>query len=210
MSERTRVVEVFADVWCPFTHVGLLMFVEHRERVARPDVKLRVRAWPLEIINGKPLSADFVAEEIDEIRAQVTPQYFVGFSPDAFPATTLPALVLSHRAYERDLDAGEQVSLELRDLLFEQGVDVSRPEVLDDVASRHRLDAPGERVDTGPVLTDRATGIERGVTGSPHFFTPAGDFFCPSLDIQRDAQGHLRITSDPEGFRRFLDACFAE
>ena len=45
--------------------------------------------------------------------------------------------------------------------------------------------------------------------GSPHFFTPAGAFFCPSLDISRDAQGHLRITADPVGFDQFLDSCFA-
>jgi len=45
------VIEVFADVACPFTHVGLKSFVARRAGLGRDDVILRVRAWPLEIVN---------------------------------------------------------------------------------------------------------------------------------------------------------------
>jgi hypothetical protein len=45
------------------------------------------------------------------------------------------------------------------------------------------------------------------VIGSPHFFTPAGSFFCPSLDVHRDDTGHLRITAD-SGFDQFIATCF--
>jgi hypothetical protein len=209
-ADQVSLVDVFADVWCPFTHVGLRMFLEHRRNAHRPDVKLRVRAWPLEIVNGEPLSPTFVAEEIEEIQQQAAPELFSGFSPTTFPQTTLPALVLAGHAYQAGLDTGEAVSLELRDLLFEQGVDISRSDVLGAVAAGHDLDAPGEQVDPALVEADRLAGVKRGVTGSPHFFTPAGDFFCPALDIRRDARGHLRITADPEGFDRFLAACFSE
>jgi hypothetical protein len=208
-ADNPSIVEVFADVWCPFTHVGLRMFLDHRREMDRPDVKLRIRAWPLEIINGAPLSADFIAEEVDEIRQQVETDLFAGFSREAFPNTTLPALVLAHRGYQRDLDTGERVSLELRDLLFEEGVDISRPDVMEATAARRGLDAPREPIDPTPALDDHAEGMERGVIGSPHFFTPSGDFFCPSLDIRRDARGHLRITAEPEGFAQFLAGCFS-
>ena len=118
----------------------------------------------------------------------------------------MPALALTAAAYVRSPRVGEQVSLALRDLLFEQGQNIADPRVLDEVASMHGL-AVGPH-DTDRVLADHAEGIERKVIGSPHFFTPGGDFFCPALDVHREDNGHLRVTADPAGFDRFLAACF--
>ena len=202
-------VEVYADLGCPFTHVGLRRFVERRAELGRDDVRLVVLAWPLEIVNGRPLDPEFIAEEVDDIRQQVAPGMFAGFDAAAFPATSIPGMGLAARAYEQGAAAGEAVSLELRDLLFEQGVDVAQPDVLAEVAERHGVLPAAGATDRQLVLDDLEEGRERGVIGSPHFFTPAGGFFCPSLDISRDAQGHLRIHSDPEGFVAFIDACLA-
>jgi len=197
-------VEVFADVWCPFTHVGLRRFVDHRSERG-VDLGLRVRSWPLELVNGQPLDVDFVAEEISEIRALVAPDLFVGFDTHTFPTTTLPALELTAQAYQGSAAVGEAVALELRDRLFERGEDIGSPDVLAEIAASHRLDPAAARsVDI--VESDWAEGKARGVTGSPHFFTPGGDFFCPALDVRR-VDGHLRITADPEGFDRFLESC---
>ncbi len=200
------VIEVFAEVTCPFTHVGLRRFVEHRTSVGRDDVMVRVRAWPLEIVNGAPLQPDFIAEEIDEIRDQVAADLFRGFTTEAFPTSSIPALALTAAAYVRSPRVGEKVSLALRDLLFEQGQNIADPTVLDEIASMHGLTVGPH--DTDRVLADHAEGIERKVIGSPHFFTPGGDFFCPALDVHREDNGHLRVTADPAGFDRFLDACF--
>jgi hypothetical protein len=52
---HVSIIEVFADAGCPFTHVGLRRLVEHRDHAGRDDVVLRVRAWPLELVNGHPL-----------------------------------------------------------------------------------------------------------------------------------------------------------
>ncbi len=195
-------VEVFADVWCPFTHVGLRRFVEQRSGRGA-EVGLRVRAWPLELVNGAPLDADFVAEEIDEIRALVAPDLFEGFDPARFPSTTLPALELTTAAYRSSVSAGEAVALELRDRLFERGEDIGSADVLADVAASHGVVVDP---DTDLVEADWEEGKARGVLGSPHFFTPGGDFFCPALDIEK-VDGHLRITADPEGFDAFLQSC---
>jgi predicted DsbA family dithiol-disulfide isomerase len=200
------VIEVFADVGCPFTHVGLRRFVDHRTELGRDDVVLRVRAWPLEIVNGRPLDPHFVAEEIDDIRRQIAPDLFHGFSEAAFPASSLPALTLAAAAYDHDLVVGERVSLALRDLLFEQGVDTADTSVLQRVADDHGVEV--DLTDSDPVLAEHALGVERSVIGSPHFFTPAGGFFCPALDVHRDAGGHLRITADAGGFDRFITGCF--
>ncbi len=206
MAGAPVVVEVFADIVCPFTHVGLRRFVERREAAGRHDVRLRVRAWPLELVNGEPLDPDFIGEEVDEIRTQMAQSLFVGFRRSAFPASSLPALALAEAGYRAGLASGEQVSLKLRDLLFERGEDVCSTEVLARVAAEHGIEA-GE-ADRAAVVADHADGVRRGVIGSPHFFTPAGGFFCPALDVSRDADGRLRIVPDPEAFDAFIDTCF--
>lgn len=202
----TRVVEVFADVCCPFTHVGLRRFVERRDAESRRDVRLRVRAWPLEIVNGAPLDPAFIAEEVDEIRAQLSTDVFVGFR-GSLPPSSLPAMALTTAAYRRDLATGEAVALAVRDALFEQGADLADATTLARLGADHGVTV--EPADHEAVLAEHREGVRRGVIGSPHFFTPAGDFFCPALDVSRDARGHLRVHADPEGFDRFLAACFS-
>jgi predicted DsbA family dithiol-disulfide isomerase len=204
MSEP--IVEVFADVCCPFTHVGLRRFVERRAAAGRADVGLRVRAWPLEVVNGQPLDAAFIGEEVDEIRLQVAPTLFAGFSPRTFPASSLPALALAAAAYRSGDAVGEAVSLRLRDLLFEQGVDIADGDVLLGVAKEFGVTTGDE--DVAAIAADHADGVRRGVVGSPHFFTPSGGFFCPALDISRDADGHLHIVADLASFEEMLAAAF--
>lgn len=193
-------IEVFADVWCPFTHVGLRRLVQRRE-ASGSTVTLRVRAWPLELVNGHPLDAAFIGEEIVDLRAQVASDLFLGFDEARFPGSTLPALALAEAAYRVGEETGEAMSLALRDALFEQGRDVGDPAVLDELASAHGV-PPVEAVDVAAVSASLDEGRARGVVGSPHFFTPSGGFFCPALDIRR-VDGHLRITSDIEAFDRF-------
>ncbi len=95
----------------------------------------------------------------------------------------------------------------MRDLLFERGVDIADATVLGELADEHDLQPFDD--DPAVVLAEHAEGVRRGVIGSPHFFTPAGGYFCPALDVSRDARGHLRISADPEAFEEFLATCFA-
>lgn len=201
------VIQVFADVGCPFAHVGLARFVERRRDVGPDAVRLHVRSWPLEIVNGQPLDPQFIDEEIVEIREQLDTDLFDGFSADAFPASSLPSLALTAAAYRHDVTTGEEVALEVRSLCFREGRDIAAATVLDEVAARHGLTVTDD--DVAQVHTDLDDGREMGVIGSPHFFTPGGGFFCPALDVGRGDDGHLRIHADPDGFDRFLDACFA-
>lgn len=207
MTDPSTFIEVFADVACPFTHVGLRRFVERRDELGRRDVGLRVRAWPLEIVNGEPLDPHFIAEEVETIRRQAAPSLFAGFREETFPATSVPAMALAAAAYRQDPATGEAVSLALRDLLFERGIDIADAEVLEGLAAEHGIAA--DSVDPGDVAADHAEGVERGVIGSPHFFTPAGGFFCPSLDVSRDARGNLQVLPDPTAFEAFVDACLS-
>lgn len=199
-------VEVFADVACPFTHVGLRRLVARRDHLGRDDVVLRVRAWPLELVNGAAPTGDVVAEEIEVLREVVAPDLFQGFDPTRFPRTTIPALALTASAYRRDERTGEAVSLALRTALFEEGRDIGDRDELAMIARSFRLvldDPDAERW----VHEDWHEGERRGVIGSPHFFVGEHAFFCPTLEIAR-VKSHLEIGFDRDAFNAFSAVVF--
>ena len=198
-------IEVFADVLCPFTHVGLRRLVERRHELGSTRL-LRVRAWPLELVNGKALAGSLVAEEIDALRDQVAPDLFAGFDVTRFPTTSRPALALAAVAYRHSRDLGERVSLALRDALFEVGSDIAAPDVLADIAGAFGLETP-DAGDDAAVVADWHEGRSRGVRGSPQFFIDGNNFFCPTLDIKR-VGNHLRIAVDAAGYEEFLACAF--
>ena len=201
------VLEVFADIGCPFAYVGLRRLVARREELGRHDVQLRVHAWPLELVNGTPLDPAFIAEEVDVLRDTVAPDLFGGFDEAAFPGSSLPAMDLVAAAYAVDVATGERVSLAVRLALFEEGRDVADPGVLAEIAAAH-----GITVAAGParaaVLADWEAGKARGVRGSPEFFVAGQAWFCPVLDITR-VDGELRVRVDESSMPEFLAACFA-
>ena len=207
-TTTTSVIEVFADIWCPFTHVGLRAIDEERVRTGRTDVAIRVRAWPLELVNGVPLDPAVTKAHADELREQVAPELFRQLDVDRFPTSTLDALALANRAYRTDLHVGERVSFALRDALFEQGRDVSDPETLEVLEHDFGVVTPDES-DRAAVLADRDEGKRRGVLGSPHFFCGDTDVFCPALDITKDSIDGLSIVRDVSRLTQFLVECLA-
>jgi predicted DsbA family dithiol-disulfide isomerase len=207
MVQPVSVIEVYADIWCPFAHVGLRSVLRRRNQMGRDDVVLRVRAWPLELVNGAPLDPKTTGEHVDDLRTQVATDLFSHFDPSHFPLTTLPALALVAAAYRRDDASGEAVSLALRDALFEEGRDISHSDVLAAVASEHGVGDPGIEDDRA-VRDEWHEGESRGVKGSPHFFCGGAEAFCPTLDISKDAEGHVHVRRDMEALDAFLAECF--
>lgn len=205
--DGVALIEVFADVRCPFTHVGLRRLVQRRDSHGA-DFVLRVRAWPLELVNEGPLRADLIAEEVRALREQVAPDLFAGFPVATFPASSLPALGLTAMAYDVDLRTGERVALALRHAFFEEGRDVASPAVLAGVAAECGLPAGGGGVPTEPVTADWREGRARGVIGSPHFFAGGQGWFCPGLDISHD-HGQLRVVDNQAALGAFLDRALA-
>jgi predicted DsbA family dithiol-disulfide isomerase len=201
------IIEVFADVWCPFAHVGLRAVADQRRASGRADVGIVVRAWPLEVVNGTPMPAAGASQHAAELREQVSPELFTQLDGDHFPTTTLPALALTARAYRHSLATGESMAFALRDAMFEHGLDISDPDVLAVIAAQHDLDEATD-ADRATVLADWENGRRRGVQGSPHFFCRTDDMFCPSLQITRDGP-HLTITRTAERLGEFLQRCMA-
>ncbi len=200
-------VEVFADITCPFTHVGLPRVAA---RLAEADsfIVLQVRAWPLEWVNGSPLEPGPVADKAAVLRADLGTEQFSGLDVNSWPTTTIPALNLAAAAFDISPELGLIVSRELRDALFEDGHDVSNPIVLADIAARHGLPEPGTEP-TQSVLDDYEEGQRRGVKGSPDFFIGNDEFFCPALDLARDQTGSLTAQFDVVGLDTFISQVIA-
>ena len=199
-----RTVEVFADILCPFTHVGLRTLVDRRGHHGLTEPRLRIRAWPLELINGKPLDPHHIAAEISALRASVRPDLFAGFSVDSFPKTSMTAFALTAAA-DRTGDPAlvEDVGIALRNAVFEEGLDIGLPEVVEPLAGRFGLEPLDAEATSAAVRADWDEGRTRGVIGSPHFFTgDGGSWFCPSLAISRDEVGDFVIAwkKDTEAF----------
>jgi predicted DsbA family dithiol-disulfide isomerase len=159
------------------------------------------------LVNGAPLDPTLTAKHVDDLRTQVASDLFGHFDPDQFPVTSLPALAVVAAAYRQDDWLGEAVSLALRDALFEQSRDISRPDVLASLATSHgvvRSDAEDDKA----VRAEWHEGESRGVKGSPHFFCGEAEAFCPSLDVSKDQDGQLHLRRNAETLDAFLTECF--
>lgn len=199
-----RRIEVFADITCPFTHVGLRRVVSQiDERGA--DVELVVRAWPLEWVNGEVFAADAIETKIGVLRRELGVDAFAGFDPDNWPTTSVPALNLCAAAARLGPAPGLRAALDVRDALFERGADISDPAVLAGLADAHGVEAPGDEADPD-VQADYAEGQRRGVRGSPDFWVGDDEFFCPALELGHDDAGDLHARFDQEGLARFIEA----
>jgi predicted DsbA family dithiol-disulfide isomerase len=195
LTPPARPIEVFAEIVCPFTHVGLRRLVTARKRRGS-NRRLHVRAWPLEIVNGKRLERELIAQEIAALRASVAPDLFKGFEAGSWPSTSIPAFGLAAAAYEIDVRVGEAVSLALRDALFEEGLDVAAPETLQRIGRRFGVLVPDLAAGSAAAHADWAVGHRLGVRGSPHFFVDDRDWFCPGLVIEHDARGFAIHTAE--------------
>ena len=113
-------------------------------------------------------------------------------------------------AADRTGDPGlsEEVGMALRDAVFEKGLDIGRPDVVETIAARFDLEPLGVDATAAAVHADWNEGRERGVVGSPHFFTAdGGNWFCPALAISRDDVGNF-IVAWKEGNAAFVDKVF--
>ena len=181
--------------------MGLEHVVAH---VAEIDasVDVIVRAWPLEWVNGTGLDVAGVQTKAAALCDQLGIDRFAGLRPDRWPRTTIPALALAAASYDVDSTTGLAVSTALRTSLFELGADISDRDTLADIAGAHDVEFDPD--DDGAVRAEYELGRARGVTGSPHYFVADADFFCPALDLGRDADDHLIARFDPDGLARFL------
>lgn len=202
-----RLIEFFADIWCPFSYAGLTLVADELRTRHQHHVGLWVRSWPLEWGNGRRLDPRIVCEHSESLRDLVSLSLLTSCDCSKFPATTVPCLALVAQAYKSAPAIGESLSFTIRRALCEEGRNVPDPEVLAEIARMFGLTPPGPD-DYATVVADWKEGRARGVQGSPHFFCGPVNVFCPSLNISVERGGARKwISPDPGGLRSFLDAC---
>ncbi len=199
------IITVFGDVACPFTYVGLSMLFAERDRRAA-DVRFRVRAWPLELINDAPLDPAHVSREVEALRV-VVPGSFAGFDPATFPRTSVPAFGLVDAAYERSDHDGESAAIAVRVALFERGLDIGDSDVLTGLAAAIGVTLPTDEAARAIAERDHAAGQDLGVVGSPYFITRDRGWFCPMLAISQH-EGRFTVTIDDTTKRDFINNVF--
>lgn len=204
----TAEIEIYADIWCPFAHVGLRCARDQRDASGRDDVILRVRPWPLELVNGAPMDPAKTSAHIGHLRHQIDDSLFSGFDATTFPTSTIDALALIEHAYGIDGRIGEAATFAVRDALFERGLDIAEASVLAALADELGI-GPADDGDRAAVTASWHAGQARGVKGSPHFFCGTADLFCPSLDITRSDDGDVTIDLTIERLSRFMELCLS-
>jgi predicted DsbA family dithiol-disulfide isomerase len=204
----SRRIEVFAEIACPFTHACLHTIVAERTRRGTESPRLFVRAWPLELVNDRAINPRRVAEEIAALRAQVSHELFRATDATHVPSSSIGAFGLAAAAYRCNDDVGEAVGFAIRRALFEEGRD------LDDDRALRAIGAPFEVQPLSPedaasaVDADWQAGRARGVKGSPHVFVGDREWFSPSLEIEKDADGNITVRRDDDTLAAFYAAAF--
>ena len=200
-------IEIFADVWCPFAYVGIRRVFQYRDEIGRNDVPIIVRSWPLELVNDAPMAQAKALGNCEALRRQVAADQFANTELSNFPSTTLDALTLIAQAYEQDVSAGEKASIVVREAIFELGSDVADHSELQGLAAKLGVSYVRD-ADHTLVRRDWEEGKTRGVVGSPHFFNGSVGVFCPSLQLTRTEDSSLIIQANAEKLAAFLKTCF--
>ena len=200
-------IEIFADLWCPFAYVGIRRVFQYRDELGQNDVPIIVRSWPLELVNDAPMAQAKALGNCDALREQIASDIFANHELNNFPVTTLDGLTLISQAYEQNIVAGEKASVVLREAIFELGHDVANGVILQEIAASLGI---SYTPDSGyvSVRRDWEEGKARGVVGSPHFLNGSVGVFCPSLQLTRTEDSGLIIHSNAEKLAAFLTTCF--
>ena len=203
-------IEVYADIWCPFAHVGLRSAVARRDELGRREVVLWVRAWPLELVDGAPLDPGATAEHVEDLRAASGPGSLRALRSRALPEK----LARGARARRGRLPQGRTNRRGREPCAAPRAVRGGGATSRTRRCSRRwRVPTVSATPVTGTWKASTRSGTRAsrgGVRGSPHFFCGKADAFCPSLEISEDGEGHLDLRQDMEALEELLAGCFEE
>ena len=196
MAPGARRVEVFAEIACPFTHACIDTLVAERARRGTTSPRLVFRAWPLELVNGRPMSPKEGRRGDRRVASAGRTGSLPGLRRDAVPSSSIGAFGLAAAASRRGDDVGEAVGLAIRRGLFEEGRDLVDDNVLREIGAPFGVQPLSLEDATTAVDADWQAGRIRGVKGSPHFFVGDREWFSPSLEIEKDDDGRITVRRD--------------
>lgn len=217
------VLTVYADIACPWASLTLHGLRRARRRRGLQNLRIDLRAYPLELVNKRPIAKRTLDAEMpvvggldESLGWQVwrRPQY-------EFPVSTLLALEAVQAAKRRDvggLAASDQLDAALRRALFAESRCITLlPEILDVAASCDRVDeqalAKALHLGSGraEVMTQWRRAKDRAVHGSPHVFLPDGrEWFNPGVEVRwtsgQDGGFPMVLSYDPTVYDEIIDA----
>ena len=103
-------------------------------------VKLRERAFPLEIYGSGPPNRKELELEICLAALQEPEARFKPFTGTEWPTTTLPAFEAAWCAFQQGEDVGRKFDLLIRHSFFAEGRNIGRQDVMKDLARETGLD----------------------------------------------------------------------
>lgn len=211
------VVTVWSDVGCPWASLALFTL---RAAARRRGAELLVdhRAFPLELVNGRPTPKLVVQAEVAVIASRVPELSWTPWTaPDwTWPVTTLPALEAVQAAKETGLAASDELDAALRAALYAGSRCISvEAEVLEIAAGCPRVDLDALRhalrtgSHRGRVHEQRAVAEGDGVRGSGHVLAAGFDEHNPGVRMSwpgEHGRSFPRIEHhDPAWADRLLD-----
>lgn len=138
--ENGNIPEVWewAEYYCPWCYVAAVrlhkIMPEYQGRV-----KLRQRAFPLELYGGGPPDRSELELEIWLAALQEPEAVFKPFKED-WPATTLPAFEGAWCAFQQDEASGHDFDLRIRRAFFAEGRNIGQRKVILELAREAGLD----------------------------------------------------------------------
>lgn len=144
-------------------------------------VRLRVRAFPLEVFGGEAAPRDILEQEWWLAALQEAAAEFAPYPADDWPTTTMPAFEGAWCALQQGDEPGLDFDLRLRRAFFGQGRNIGRREVVMEIAGEAGLDVKAfQRLFDGTqpreaVLAEGQVGSEQfSVRGTPTLMTEDG------------------------------------
>ena len=191
-------IQVWSDLLCPFTYVGLLRLRRARSRLGLDGVvQLEHRTFPLELFNGPHPRRGTDTEAVGLGHIEPDAQFRVwAAADDLYPHTVLLAAEAVHAASAQSLAAGEALDLALRRAFWTHSRSISHRQVILDIAGESPtglvdVTALAAALDSGryraDVMADFAVAQTGTVAGSPTFrFADATTVTNPGIHVHWD------------------------
>jgi predicted DsbA family dithiol-disulfide isomerase len=212
------VVTVYGDLMCPFASLAIAGLRAARDRLGR-DVRLDIRAFPLELVNHGP--HDFGRLEAEKpLLVSIAPS--LGWrrwrgEPSSWPVTSLlplEAVQTAKRPSIGGLAASEELDSALRRALFVDSRCIALLPVILEVAEecaqvdRYALSVALQGGTGRAEVFAQFAQQERGaVRGSPHVFTADGhDWLNPGVEIDHPDDYPLLKRHDPAIYEEIVQA----
>ncbi len=106
------------------------------------QVRVRERAFPLEVFGGGPPNRDELEVEKWLAALQEPLAEFQPYEGEDFPTTTLPTFDAAWCAFQQGAQPGHDYDLRVRKAFFAQGRNIAKREVLIEIAQETSLDVP--------------------------------------------------------------------